>query len=133
MSERRRTPIAARGLDLRRRTLALALDAIQLHRCLGRTPEGRVLSIQLLRAATSTGANYRAACRSRSRREFIARLGIVVEESDEVLYWLELLRIAGMGDQPVLARMEKEAEELTRVFVASIATAKARMKRTVSA
>lgn len=91
-------------------------------------PDARILSLQLLRSATSTGANYRAACRARSRREFIARLGVVVEECDETLYWLELIRAAGVGEPISVADMENEAEELLRVFVASIATAKARSR-----
>lgn len=128
MADMRRAPIASRGVDLRRRTLALALAAIRLHRAICRMPDARILSLQLLRSATSTGANYRAACRARSRREFIARLGVVVEECDETLYWLELIRAAGVGEPISVADMENEAEELLRVFVASIATAKARSR-----
>jgi four helix bundle protein len=128
MANMRRAPIVSRGVNLRRRTLAPALAAIRLHRAICRMPDARILSLQLVRAATSTGANYRAACRARSRREFIARLGVVIEECDETLYWLELIRAAGVIAADGVTEMEDEAEELLRVFVASVATAKARSR-----
>lgn len=71
------------------------------------------------------GANYRAACRARSRAEFVAKLGIVLEESDEIVFWLELLLEAGIGNRNAVAGALKEADELTSIFVSSLRTAKA--------
>jgi len=79
---------------------------------------------QLLRAATSIGANYRAACRARSRAEFVAKLGIVLEEADEAVFWLELLTETAVGSRAKLESLVKEADELTSIFVTSLRTAK---------
>ena len=77
-----------------------------------------------LRAGTSVGANYRAACRARSRAEFVAKLGIVLEESDETVFWLELMMEAGIGNKNVVEPLMREADELTSIFVTSVRTAK---------
>jgi four helix bundle protein len=79
----------ARTEEMKRRTKQLALIAVLLSQQLPRTPEGRILTDQLIRSATSVAANYRAVCRSRSKREFIAKLSIVVEECDETIFWGE--------------------------------------------
>jgi four helix bundle protein len=76
---------------LKKRTKDFALRVIRLYRSLPRTAEARVLGTQLLRSSTSIGANYRAACRGRSRAEFIAKLGVVLEEANETVFWLELI------------------------------------------
>ena len=76
--------------ELRGRTEQLALRVIRLFRVLPRTPDAQVIGKQVLRSATSVAANYRAVQRARSRAEFISKMGIVVEESDETLFWLEL-------------------------------------------
>src|SRR5216110_2386635 len=76
---------------LQRRTRKLAVEAIRLIGDLPRTPPAEVIGKQLVRSATSVAANYRSACRARSRREFIAKMGIVEEEADETALWLELL------------------------------------------
>jgi|SRR5580692_4475978 four helix bundle protein len=110
--------------DLKRRTKQFALLIIRLCRGLPSTDEARILGRQLLRCATSVGANYRAACRARSRAEFIAKLGIVLEESDESVFWLELLVEAGVGSREKVQSLVKEADELTAIFVASVRTAK---------
>ncbi len=83
-----------------------------------------ILGKQLLRAGTSVGANYRAACRAHSKAEFAAKLGIVLEESDEAVFWLELLVEAGVGSRERIEPLMKEAHELTSIFVASLCTAK---------
>ena len=75
--------------ELRTRTKRFAARIIRMHSALPRTPAARIIGDQVLRSATSVGANYRAACRARSRAEFIAKLGIVVEEAEETVYWLE--------------------------------------------
>jgi four helix bundle protein len=83
---------------------------------LPRTPAGRAISSQLIRAATSVGANYRSACRARSRAEFAAKLGIAVEEADESLYWLELVRDGKLLPENKLSLLLKEADELTAIL-----------------
>ena len=80
------------------------------------TAAGRAISSQLVRAATSVGANYRSACRARSRAEFAAKLGVAVEEADESLYWLELVRDADLLPENKLSLLLKEADELTVIL-----------------
>jgi len=77
---------------LKIRTKDFALRVLRLYRSLPRSEEARILGTQLLRSSTSIGANYRAACRGRSRAEFVAKLGIVLEEADETVFWLELVQ-----------------------------------------
>jgi len=111
------------GVDLKVRTKVFALRVIRAYRALPSSDEARVIGRQLLRSATSVGANYRAACRARSRAEFIAKLGIVLEEADEA-YWLELLLETGILDHKRLDPLLREANELTSIFVSSLRTAK---------
>lgn len=82
--------------ELRTRTKAFALRVIRMSQALPRTREANVLIQQILRSATSMAANYRAAGRSRSKAEFIAKIGIVVEEADETVFWLEMLGDSGI-------------------------------------
>ena len=110
--------------DLKRRTKQLALSIIRLHRTLQSGDEGRALGKQILRSGTSIGANYRAACRARSKAEFIAKLGIVLEESDETAFWLELLRDSGLVTPEKVGPLLDEVDQLTSIFVSSICTAK---------
>jgi four helix bundle protein len=112
------------GQDLKSRTKQFAIRIIRLYRALPASEEARVLGKQILRSGTSIGANYRAACRSRSRAEFLSKLGIVLEESDETMFWLELLLEANIVSHERLHALIKEAEELTSIFVTSIRTAK---------
>lgn len=86
-----------------------------------------VIGKQLLRSATSVGANYRAACRARSTKEFIAKLGVVEEEADESEYWLELLMDGEIVKREVLADLHNEASEIVAMVVASIKTARDRL------
>jgi four helix bundle protein len=86
-------------------------------------PAARVITNQLLRSATSVGANYRAACRARSNADFVSKIGIVLEEADESVYWLELLLDSGLVPQPKLVDIMREAEELVAIFAASRLTA----------
>jgi len=106
--------------ELRRRTKAFASRIVSLCKQLPPTQEGRLLGGQIFRAGTSVGANYRAACRARSRAEFRAKLGIVLEEADESLYWLELLVETGMMTIRVLESLMDEANQLIAIFVASL-------------
>jgi four helix bundle protein len=79
---------------------------------------GRAIGHQLVRSGTAIGANYRTACRSRSRAEFAAKLGVVAEEADETVYWLELLRDGNLLPATKLSELLKEANELTAIFTA---------------
>ncbi len=106
------------------RTKNFALRVLRLCRSLPRTQEARILGGQLLRSSTSVAANYRAACRSRSRAEFIAKLGIVLEEADETEFWLELIREAALFPPAKLQSLCKEAHEIVSIFVSSVRTAK---------
>jgi four helix bundle protein len=110
--------------ELQRRTRAFALRALRVFRSLPDSREGRILGQQLLRAATSVAANYRAACRARSRRDFLAKLGIVEEEADESLFWLEFIAEAGLIQERKLKELISEASQLTAIFVASRRTVK---------
>jgi four helix bundle protein len=90
-------------------------------------PRGRaadVIGTQLLRAGTSVGANYRAACRARSRREFIAKMGIVEEEADECQFWLDLLLARGLGDADRISSLCNGANTIVAMVIASIRTAR---------
>ena len=95
--------------QLRDRTKAFANRIIRLFRALLSKPEAQMIGKQLLQAGTSVGANYRAACRGRSRPDFTSKLGIVVEEADETIYWLELLGENGIMPQRRLDGLLKEA------------------------
>ena len=105
--------------ELLTRTKAFALRVLNVVDVLPRTAAGRAISSQLIRAATSVGANYRAACRSRSRAEFAAKLGLVAEEADETVYWLELIRDGNLLPANKVGELLKEANELTAIFTAS--------------
>ncbi len=102
--------------ELQNRTKQFALRVPKLIDVLPRTAAGRAISNQLVRAATSVGANYRSACRARSRAEFAAKLGIAVEEADESLYWLELGRDGKLVPENMLSLLLKEADELTAIL-----------------
>jgi len=112
--------------ELKRRTRPLGLRIIRVAEALPPTPTGQVIGRQLLRAGTGVGANYRAACRSRSDKDFLARLGIVEEEADETLYWLDLVVQAGLVREARGRDLREEAEAILRIIVASIRTAKKR-------
>ena len=114
-----------RAEELKRRTFAFGLRVVRFCRTLRATWEGRELSDQLFRAATRVGANYRSACRGRSHPDFVNKIGHVVEEADESLYWLELIEAANLCNGPELAALLQEANELCAIFNQSQITAKA--------
>jgi four helix bundle protein len=105
--------------ELQNRTKAFALRVLKLVDVLPRTPAGRAISNQLVRSATSVGANYRAACRARSRPEFASKLGTVLEEADESLYWLEMIRDGNLLSECKISLLLMEAHELTAIFASS--------------
>jgi four helix bundle protein len=114
------TPAA---LQARMRRLAVAV--IRLAGELPRTRIAEAIGGQLVRSATSVAANYRSACRARSPREFVAKLGIVEEEADETAFWLELIGECALISPARLAPLSREADELLAITVASIRTARA--------
>ena len=105
--------------EMRQRTKAAALRIIRLHKALPATEEARIIGRQLLRSATSVGANYRAACRGRSRAEYFAKLCICVEEADETLYWLELLMKAGILNDERVLPIHEEFDKITAVLASA--------------
>lgn len=112
--------------DIQARAKAFALRVIRLVEALPATVAGREIGRQLLRSATSVSANYRAARHARSRKEFIAKLGVVVEESDESHHWLDLLIDAELMSEEKAGPLRDEADELTRIFASTRRSAIAR-------
>jgi len=112
--------------ELKKRTKQFALRVIKMTNALPKTMAAEVLGKQLLRSATSVAANYRSACRGRSKAEFVAKLGIVEEESDESSLWLELVEDAEILPPKKLSALRKEANEITAIMVRSIRTARSR-------
>jgi four helix bundle protein len=110
--------------DLKNRTKLFAINLIYLSRDFPKNDEGFIVKKQIIRSATPVAANYRASCRARSTAEFISKLGIVEEESDESVFWLELLEDSGILRTPAVTKMKKEAKELTAIFTASRKTSK---------
>ncbi len=105
--------------ELKRRTKAFALRVLKLVDALPEKRSARVLANQLARSGTSVGANYRAACRSRSAAEMISKLAVVEEEADESGFWLELIGEHALMTAEKLEPLLKEADELTAIMVAS--------------
>ena len=103
--------------DFKIRTQKFAVDIIELCNSLRISKASSVITYQLVKSATSTGANYRAACRARSKTEFFSKICIVVEEADETEYWLEIINDANLSnDIDELIRLKKEANEITKVM-----------------
>ncbi len=115
--------------ELKKRTKGFALRCMKLAAALPRTRSGSVIANQLIRAATSVGANYRAACRARSNADFISKIGITLEETDEAVYWMELIVESGMMSQERVSPLLKEGNELVAIFVASSNTARKRTSK----
>lgn len=110
--------------ELKDRTKRFAVNTVRLCRELPPTLDGRRIGGQLIDSSTSVAANYRAACRARSRAEFIAKLGIVLEEVDESLFWLELIIELKLVPLTRADTLLIEADELTAIFTAAVKTAK---------
>ncbi len=105
--------------EMKDRTRRFALRVMRRVEALPATTAGRALGGQLIRAATSVGANYRAACRGRSKAEFVAKLGIAEEEADESDYWMELIGDGELVQAQRLAALRQEAQELRAILTAS--------------
>src|SRR5512139_2881466 len=115
--------------DLKKRTKEFGLRVIRLVNALPSGKTTNMIANQLLRSATSVGANYRAACRGRSKADFISKVGIAIEEADESLYWMEMLVEAELVSEARLVDMMKEANELVAILTASVKTARAHLAR----
>jgi four helix bundle protein len=127
--------------DLQHRTKKFALDIIKLAEHLPNNRVGWTFTDQIVRSSTSVAANYRAVCRARSDKEFISKIGIVIEEADETLFWLEMIYDSGImnndlglgnkiiNHQSEIINLKSEANELVSIFVASAKTVKARLNQ----
>jgi four helix bundle protein len=109
--------------ELRERTLRFALRVLRFCRTLPTDWEGRFVADQLFRSSSRTSANYHATCRARSRRDFVSKLGLVVEESDEAVFWLTFIGRAGMNESAEQKDLLNEGKELLAIFVKSAKTA----------
>ncbi|MDG2618138.1 four helix bundle protein [Thermoleptolyngbya sichuanensis A183] len=103
--------------DLRQRTKAFAMRIIKVYTALPKSTEAQVLGKQLLRSGTSVGAHYREAVRSRSKSEYISKVGVGLQELEEAIYWLELLTDAGLVAPQKISSLMNEASELIAIFV----------------
>lgn len=112
--------------DMIKRTKQFALRVMKLVEALPRNVQGRSIASQLMRSGTSVAANYRAACRARSKPEFIAKLGTVEEEADESLFWLELIIEGGLLTDKQVQPLLSEAGELVAITASSKKTARTR-------
>ena len=115
--------------ELKTRTKQLGLRIIKLIEALPPSKAANVIGNQLLRSGTSIGANYRAACRARSKPDFVSNASIAIEEADESLYWMELLAEAQIIPKDRLAALMKEVDEIVAILTASVKTARASMSR----
>jgi four helix bundle protein len=109
--------------ELKTRLTVWAVSVVKLCRVLRASPDARHVADQLLASATSTAANYRAACRARSRREFVARVAVAVEEADESLGWIQILEDGGLAGRSDTHPIRREAEQLVAILAASRRTA----------
>ena len=114
--------------DLRERTMLFAVNVIRFCRKLPRTAEASEIATQLRRAANSVGANYWSCRRGRSTREFVAKVGLALEEADESMFWLTLLVRAGITAEQATQYLRGEANELVAILTTSQKTAKRRLE-----
>jgi four helix bundle protein len=117
--------------DLKKRTKLFALRILKLVAALPNTVTGKAIGGQLVRSGTSVGANYRAACRGRSKAEFVAKMGIAEEEADESGYWMEVIVEGGLLKRNQVEPLLAEAEELTKIFAQSRISASRTLLRPV--
>jgi four helix bundle protein len=118
--------------DLIKRTMNFAIRIIKMTEHLPKTETGHVLTNQILRSGSSVGANYRSACRSKSKKDFINKLKTVEEEMDETLYWLTLIEECELIRADKLIHLKTEGNELLAIFVSSLKTAKDNLRITIS-
>ena len=116
--------MATQPEQLRARTKQFAIRIVRLFKSLPKTDEARIIGKQVMRSGTSVAANYRAVGRARSRAEFVSKMGVVVEEADETVLWLELLIDTGVVSKVLMESILAEANELLAIFAASLRTAR---------
>ena len=114
--------------EMKSRTKPYALRVIRLVESLPKNRTAEVLGRQLLRSGTSVGANYRSACRAKSRADFISKMGTVEEEADESMYWMELLQETGLVSQEKLSNLQTETNQILAITISSIKTTKRNTK-----
>ena len=119
--------------ELRRRTKEFALRSMKLVDVLPRSRSANAVANQLVRSGTSVASNYRAACRARSKAEFIAKIGVVEEEADESAFWLELVIEHKLMQEALVRPLLKEAGELTAIMAASRISASRNLKQSAIA
>jgi four helix bundle protein len=112
--------------QMKQRTKRFAKEIIELCRKLPYNREGRLIGNQIFRSGTSVAANYRAACRARSKADFISKLAIVEEEADETLFWLELIDEMQIIDKTLVDALIQETDEIIAIIVSSIKTSRKR-------
>jgi len=117
-------PTLDKAAELKARTKSYAIRIVRLYRSLPRSTDAQVLGKQLLRSGTSVAANYRAACHSRSKAEFISKMSVVLEEADESAFWLELMAETDTVESDRTEALLKESNELAAIFGASLRTVK---------
>jgi len=110
--------------ELKKRTKAFAVKVVRMSGSIPETPVGRRISGQFVGAGTSVGANYRAACRARSRAEFNSKLQLVQEEADESAYWIEIMLESELVRGSEWLGLHKEADELTAIFTSALLTSR---------
>ena len=115
--------LTSRTDALKTRTKDFAIRIFRLVDALPKSVQGRAVLNQIIRSGTSMAANYRAACRARSRAEFIAKIGVVEEEVDETLFWLELIIETGLLPLTKLKPLLREGDEIVSIMVASLKSA----------
>jgi four helix bundle protein len=117
--------------ELKNRTKQFALRTLKLVTAMPNTIAGRAIANQIVRSGTSVAANYRASCRARSRTEFVAKIGVVLEEADETLLWLELIHEAKLLPSKRIAPLLLEANELVAIMVTSRKSAASNLKSAI--
>lgn len=110
--------------ELRNRTKHFAIRVVRLVNTLSKSYDGRIIGAQILRSGTSVAANYRAVCRARTKKEFISKVRIVLEEVDETQFWLEILHECGYVRTEKIIDLLKESSELVAIFTKTLATAR---------
>ena len=115
--------------DMNKRTMKMALDVIKLTKVFPLCQESKVITYQIIKSATSLAANYRAAGRSKSTKDFIAKLGIAEEECDETIFWLEMILEAELATMEQTMFIKQEASEILAIIVSSIKTAKKNLNK----
>lgn len=114
------------AVELRTRTKQFTLRVLKVVAALPDNAQGRVIAYQLMKAGSSVGANYRAVCRARTRKDFINKLGVVIEEADESAFWLEVISQGNVLDPKLIAPLLVEANELVAILTAARKTARQR-------